>query len=452
MNSSQRETAPDATWGPWFAGLVFAAYAAILLAHRAPPSLTDYADWTYEGVLLRNHILGHPDPTHLLKHYPVPNSAATIGIGLLALVLPWTLAAKAWLIVQFTLTFAALRHIAHTLRVRTLFWLVLPQAVFLNLNFWYGLVNFQLGLCWILFLISILLRRQDSSGRDWPVGLVLLLAFFTHMLSFAFCCLLILLYCRQIRSWKLLWQLIPGALLSAWYLFGRFFWAGNADGHVGIGAVARDYSLAFWIFKLNTLPRFLGFVNPGAAGPQLLGRPLYLVLFGLNLVLAIVLTVMLYRCARRVWRQGIPENFIFNAALVMLPCFLLVPGAAFGVYDPGGRLLQMALVAGLPLCTSGFAPNSIWLARLAGFSSVALTAAGLYLFAITGFQPNYLPAAPRLPHLIADFALVPNSDQDAYYRALEHGYESWPVFPTGMFLNQRPAHAPGTPFTAAPSR
>ena len=152
------------------AGLLL-TYAVILFAHRGPPSLTDYANWTYQGVLLRDHLLGRPDVAHVLKRYPVPNSAVTVGIGVLALVLPWMIAAKVWLCLQLGVSWVALRHLLRTGGGGAATWVVVPQAVFLNVNLWYGFVNFQLGICWVMLMASLLLRRvRGDGGRglgDW---------------------------------------------------------------------------------------------------------------------------------------------------------------------------------------------------------------------------------------------------------------------------------------------
>ena len=93
----------------WDAAGRLLVYACLLWGHSVPPSLTDYANWTYQGVLLRDHLLGHADAAHALKPYPVPNSAATLGIGFLSLLLPWTIAAKAWLCVQLAAGLFALK-------------------------------------------------------------------------------------------------------------------------------------------------------------------------------------------------------------------------------------------------------------------------------------------------------------------------------------------------------
>ena len=151
-------------------------YAAVLFAKARPISMTDYANWTYQGVLLARHMRGLGDTAHLLKTYPVPNSAATLGIGLLALMLPWVTAAKLWLCLQMAMTFVAIRHLARTIHATGALWFVLPQAAFLGVNWWYGFVNFELGLAWVLLVASMLLRRvRGHPGCDGTLGVVFVL-------------------------------------------------------------------------------------------------------------------------------------------------------------------------------------------------------------------------------------------------------------------------------------
>src|SRR6187402_3216168 len=117
---------------------LFSAYILLILLHRAVPLLGDYSIWTYEGVLFRNHLLGVADAFHTLKHYPVPNSATTLGIGLLALAMPWQMAAKLWLCLHLAFSAFALRSLLRATKAPAALWFILPSATFLNLNLWWG--------------------------------------------------------------------------------------------------------------------------------------------------------------------------------------------------------------------------------------------------------------------------------------------------------------------------
>ena len=174
--------------GTCYAACLFLVYGVMILCRPEPPSLADLGDLTYQGMILRAHMLGQADPRHLVKFYPVPNGAVTLAIGLLALAMSWAMAAKVWLCVQFGLFFAAIWSVT---RVRTrlgkgdnsAIWFLLPTVACFNLNFWYGFFNFELGLCLAVFFVATLL---NEARREWVVGALLLAAFFSHMVPFAF--------------------------------------------------------------------------------------------------------------------------------------------------------------------------------------------------------------------------------------------------------------------------
>ena len=437
-NLEQSTTPKQSLAAELFGAGLFLLYAVVLFAHKTPPSMTDYANWTYQGVLLARHLHGIADPTHLLKPYPVPNSAATLGIGLFASILPRMIAAKLWLCIQMAVTYAAIRHFAQTISASGAVWWILPQAAFLSVNWWYGFVNFELGLAWVLLMASMLLRRvPDEPARNNTIGLLLVLAFFTHMIPFAFCGLMLLLYARQTERWAVLWQLIPSALLSLWYIAGRFLEAGNADGQAGMVETVRDYSAAFWAYKANSYFKSFGFVNPSSAYGSIalgaVGKPLFLTLLATSLILAALLGWSMIAAARRELQTRSPERFLWLAMLIFLPVFLLAPGTTLGVSDPGSRVLQTVLVLGIALaCRAGAK-----LLPLASACGGILAVAGLFLFArIQLGPPVHETFGTHLPHAIVQFAHVPFDDQDYFYSALARGDFAEPVFPTGMFLNR----------------
>lgn len=440
----------DAPWwaraAEWNAAGLLLAYAVMLFAHGAPPSLTDYANWTYQGVLLHRHMLGLPDATHDLKTYPVPNSAATVAIGLLTIAMPWMIAAKTWLCVQLLLSFVALRHLLRTTGGSAALWVIVPPVVFLNVNFWYGFMNFELGICWVMLTASILLRRereeQGGPVHDLVLGVVLLLAFFTHMIPFCFAALLVLLYAVQTRRYRVLGQIVPAGVASVWYLAGRYLLAGNADGQAGMVSTVRSYSAAFWAYKVNSYLKSFGFINPGSpSGSEeitLFGRAVFVVLLGVNLALCAALGWSMVRAARTAFRERAGERFVWIGVLTMLPLYLLAPGTALGISDPGSRVLQVALALALVLCGRGGGRL-----RLAGVCATVLGMTGMLLFARLGFERDAAISDGRpLPHAAVIFAHVPNHDQDLFYSALDRGEMDLPVFPTGMFLNQSKEPSP----------
>ncbi len=453
-----------ATGGP------FLLYILLILAHPQPPSLGDFGDLIYQGVLLRNHMLGIADPTHLVKHYPVPNGAVTLGIALFAIVFPWTLAAKLYLCTQLALSFVVLYHFLRTriqaghILATNLLGCIAPAAIFLNLNFWYGFLNFELGVCWAILFASLLLRAQSPqhSYPKWLFGLLLLLGFFSHMVPFAFMGLMLLTYAASRRQWRLLWQLLPSALASLWYLAGRFLLSANADGQAGMVSAVRQFSLAFWAFKINSFLKSFGWVNlgtrAGSATLALLGEPAFVALFLLNALLCGLLAWCLLHATRASLRRSphpldispapavtpdrTPDHnqqhrFLWLAVLVALPVYLLAPAAALGISDPGSRVLEVALAVGLLLCPSSRA------LRAAAVCATLQALVALLLFPRAAYTISPVQAsAAHLPSAVLHFAHVPNHDKDEYLRALHAGDLDLEVFPTSLLLNAPAARPP----------
>ncbi|MDE1162591.1 MAG: hypothetical protein PW792_11685 [Acidobacteriaceae bacterium] len=414
-----------------FAAGLFLVYAVILFAHRTPPSFTDFSNWTYQGVLLHNHLLGVPDPAHLLKQYPVPNSANTVGMALLALCLPWVVAVKTWLCLQFLVAFFCLRSLVRAVGAHPAVWIIVPGAVFLNVNLWYGFLNFQLGLCWVLLLAALLLRRAQGVARgDLPVAGLLLLAFFTHMVPFAFCCLLLLLYVWQTERWRTLWVAVPAFAMTIWYVLGRYLVARNADGDTGMQDAAPYLSRLFWAFKVNSCLKSFGLVNPLSADSIWLGKAGFAVLLCANVLLIGILLLLAVRAARRSFAQCTADRFLWLAILSMVPFYLLLPSVILGISDPGARIFQIFSALGIVLaCMAGRA-----LAAWAAGASMVLSVAAVLLFVRFGFQPVW-NADEHALHAIDRLAHVPNNDQDYFYDALNQRDFSLKVFPTGLFLN-----------------
>ncbi len=418
---------------------IFAMYVLIILLQPTVPSLTDYANWTYQGVLLRDHLLGLPDQVHALKPYPVPNSAATAGIGVLSLWMSWQMAAKLWLAAQLIFALVSIRLFLRAIGAdRSVS--ILGAALFLNLNLWEGFINFQMGISWVLILAAVLLRRQNNlqTGRDWIVGALLLLTFLTHMLPFAFAGLLVILYCLQINRFRLLWQLVPSGLACIWYVAGRYLVGANEDGQAGMAESVRNYSAAFWAYKGNSYLKSLGFINPTYGGRSALvewvGRGAFLLLFALNLVLAATLAWCIFSVLRRALFQKNAERFLWVGMVALLPIYAVAPVSLLGISDPGSRLLQLSLALGVLLCA---ARQTKPLAIAKGCALVLMTI-DLAMFLHFAYGPEKSGSAGSpLPHAVLSFGHVFNHDQDYLVQALERGDRTRPIFATGVLLNKR---------------
>jgi hypothetical protein len=430
----------------WYVAGLFSLYGVILLAHKAVPSLTDYSNWIYQGVLLRNHILDIPDPWHILKVYPVPNSLTTVGIAGLALLFRWQMAAKLWLCALLFLSFLSAGRMIRATGNNAVLWLIVPSSLFLNVNLWYGFTNFQFGLCWLLFIACFLLKEDK---RDWILGLLLVLCFFSHMIPFAFACLLVFFYAVHFRRLRLLWQLVPGILLSAWYLLGRFYLENNADGQAGMVSAVRTYSGAFWAYKVNSYLKSFGFINPvtpdGSIALQQFGTGIFLVLHFLNLVLCGVIAYCLASAMISGFRDRTKERFVWVAGSLFFVLFLLVPGTALGISDPGSRLLQATLAVTVFIGLSqGKLPT--FARRTAVVCALCLQASALVLFLSAVFTPEVKgKTAAHLSTEVLLFAHVPIHMEDVALRALEMEDMKLQIFPTALFLNRSNSNSPISP-------
>ncbi len=447
--------------------LSLAAFCASLLLHPRMPALGDFGDWTYEAVLLRDLIAGHAHAGYIFKHYPVPNSFNTVVIALLSFVTGWHLAAKLYLCLQLAIGFFCALHLARTVRPNPALWLVLP-GIFCGLNFWYGFTNFQVGVAWAMLICSLLLRGDRSI---WKYSLLFVLIFFTHMIPTAFAGLAFVLFIWQRRREpdgapgfspvnaarkdeelqpgrsmadspnKLLLALIPVALLTLWYIAGRFFAAHNADAAAHIEAPVRYGSGAFVAYKINSWLKSFGFVNPStnddhSVALRLLGDQLFRVLFLFNALLAGIFAVLIARRARLAFKQHLAERFLWWTALVFGIVYILAPGIALGVSDPGSRALQVALwiVIFLAADTSRFATKASW---IAGIAALALLAANLTMFVRLASSPVVDGATQTtVARPVAKFCHVFYEDKTQYYDDIERGQFNEDIFPTGMFLKK----------------
>jgi len=411
---------------------LFSAYILLILLHRAVPLLGDYSIWTYEGVLFRNHLLGVADAFHTLKHYPVPNSATTLGIGLLALAMPWQMAAKLWLCLHLAFSAFALRSLLRATKAPAALWFILPSATFLNLNLWWGFINFQWGIALAMVFAAMLL---GSPKRIWPLGLMLVLLFFTHMIPFTFAVLLLAFHAYQVKRYRLLLSVVPSALLTFWYVWGRVFLAHNADAQTPMLSTLGQGGYAWMLaYKVNSFVKGLGFINPvdtqRPLSLALFGKPLYLLLLIATLALAALLLWAIAQSARASFHSNGPNRFLWITGGLCGVAYIFLPGTALGVSDPGSRVLQVSLAVALACLTR---PGL--LLKAAAALSVLLAASGLFLFANIPFQPSMPKSEIAINPTLAGFAHAPYNYAAFYLDELEKGELDEAVFPTALFLS-----------------
>lgn len=434
-------------WGPHlYAMALFAAYAAIILVHPTPPPLGDFADWVYQGALLARHLHGLPDTAHTLKHYPVPNSTATVLLGLLAFVMPWTLAAKIFLLLELVVAWFAIRTLALSANTGSWIWYVAPSGFFLNINFWFGLIAFQLGMALLFFFLAANLNRKHHQGYELRNAILLILLFFTHMVPFTFACLVLVCQAALARCAKLLIAILPSAVLLVWYGWARWQ-SGNPDAQ----AVQRlpFHSIGFYAaYKINTILKSFGFVNPGdsyshSLALALLGPSGFAILFAVNLLACGAVLWLVAAALRRTWSRtrqldvnaggyGFADA-IWASIILCLPVYLLLPRATLGLSDPGSRVLQVVFYVALFLC---IAHNRI--TQLLSAASIAMALTGLFLFVRVGYTTTPVAGMPTAPGTASRLAIVPYAAVAGYYVSLNNGDYQTGVFTTGLFTNERP--------------
>lgn len=433
-------------WAPsLYGGVLFSVYAALILVHPLPPPLGDFADWVYQGALLSRHLHGLPEAAHTLKHYPVPNSTATLLLGLLAAAMPWAMAAKIFLCLQLGIAWCAIRCYARAAKSPGWIWLVAPSGFFLNVNFWFGLIAFQLGMALLFFFLAVVLREGTGRAHTLLKAGLLLLLFFTHMVPFTFACLVVVCGAVASRRVRALAMLVPSALLLLAYTLGRFG-SGDPDAQA-VPRLPFESAAFFAAYKGNTLLKSFGFVNPGdlhghSVSLGVLGEVGFLLLFLLNLLVCGGVLWMVAKEPPQVWRAlgrmwysvnalGSRE-VLWLAVLICLPVYLVLPRAMLGISDPGSRVLQASLYAGLFLCCDGKRVG-----RLIGVAAMVMAAAGLFLFARVAFLTASPAGSAALPGPVQRLAMVPYASVAGYYDSLDHRDFQTGVFPTGLFTNER---------------
>ena len=425
-----------AALGNVFAALVFGIYAVVILWHRTPPLLGDLPTWEFSGHVLAWHLRGLADPFHALKHYPVPNSTLTVVLGLLMLVVSWAAACKIFLLLYLAIAYAAIRSLITATGASSLLWFILPGAVFLNLNLWWGLLAFQGAIALLFFLVAILVRRMSADRPEWPVGVLLVLLFFTHMVPFTFACVLLFFFSLQTGQTRLLRQLVLPVLLVLGYIAGRIFY-GNVDSSA---APTRLLAEGFWLSKTNAFVKSFGFINPvlddlvHSAAHAALGTPVFALTFALNLLLCVAVFVVLLRGAGCVVSDH-PYAFIWMGASLAMMAFLLVPASLLGISDPGGRILQTVLPIALCFCRPGGVARLPF--RVAAVCAVALAIAGTAVFVKVPWSYPSPQAARTLPRPMERLARAPYGYQRGFADDTAAGrIDTW-AFDTGVLLNLR---------------
>ncbi len=435
----------------------------VLLASPHPPVLQDYPDWVYQGVLFAKLVTRHPVPGYALKHYPVPNSVTTVGVGLLSLVVGWQAAARLWLVLVLAALGAACLRVVRRLGGQHDAALpVFAASVVVGLDLWNGSINFQLSLALFLLLLAHLLKPGASKVGT---ALLSLLSFFTHMLPCGAGLLAITALALQERDARRLLPAVPTILCVGWYALSRdpgparqsplhllpavlalgavLFWTARASPEADpsvrragtwavvwppplptpmMVAVSKVLMLFGWLGPLNLL-------TAGTSGNRVfwpLGA--FLCLSVVGIAAAGLGGWTLCSTCIRFCRSADPRRFVAVTALGLAAMAALSPLDALGVTTIDSRFLHLALATGLGLLSlvAGRRVTVLaWLAAIVG-------CVNLVQFAAVQFQPATISVPPGR-HVLLGVSPVAPAVRFGYYNALWGGqYDKW-IFPTAMF-------------------
>ena len=349
--------------------------------------------------------------------------------------MPWQAAAKIWLLIEVSLGLWCADRLRRSCGDGQSWQVVVVAAsALLGINLWYGFTNFQFGTYFAMLFCSLLLQKTQSR---WAYGALLVLLFFSHMIPFGFALCLLVLYAMQSGRWHLLWQALPAMLLCLWYFAGRFSHS-DVDGTSGMQASVPYGSLLFFGFRINTYLKCWGFVNTVSNFQdsillRLTGTTTFVLLFALNLLIGIAFLILIARTARKAIAQRSGQSFFWLAVSLFFIVGLIMPGAAAGISDPGGRMLQVAVWCAACVTVS----QSQWTGRLLASCSVALMAFSIYQIHVVAERPPMIGSVDGpLPARMRQFGHVAYLDHSTDYDSIDQKQMNVDIYPTAMFLEK----------------
>ena len=428
MSNTSTSTS-QAQFAAWtFFGLVMLSYSCVVLLATNPPPFVDFPDWVYQGVLFHGVLTGHPIAGYALKHYPVPNSTTTICLGLLDTILPWQWAAKLWVVMYFALASFSTWLLSKALHLQAWQLIVaIPGILFLNLNFWYGHISFEIGLCLVMLLAALLIRHASQTS----IAILLTAIFFTHMEACAGALLLLAVWVAFTHEARRLWTATLPALLTLWYAIARFT-GGNADSR---GIPPADFAYGsgrFLIYKANTFAKTFGYVNSISSNglsqtERFFGRNGLLVLIVLSLCIAGFALFAIFRAIANL--DSLERRVLGTFALLLLLISLFLPQAILGTFDPGSRLLLMAAATGFYLVDWPRKSST-----LIAILSIVFCLINLLQLAKIERNPT-IPGHQRdLPVALTTYGHVQPDTRIIDYQRLQQGEMDLDIFSTAMFL------------------
>ncbi|WP_321884377.1 hypothetical protein [Paraburkholderia bannensis] len=309
--------------------------------------LQDYNEWTYQGYIAAQILLGHLDAPlaahYAFASYPVPNSAVQAILTALNCVVPATLAsrlvASAYSVFAIMLAWRMSLRIAPSRNVSVFF--VLLVCVYFNTPFWNGYMNYQMGM--LLFTVWLLLDPSTRRKPQW-VLLFTMLAFFTHAVIWA--AILLMIGLDVLRRRRI------AAALPALASIGLFAWYA-AQRHTPVlpDPLAHAGTVKFVVYKLYTLAKLgpyhhFTYDDGVVSSFESAG---YYVGCAVNAAFAVGIVVLLGASLRLAKGPRLTDERI--TACVLFALFMLLPAVISDLVNPGERVLYPALL--LMLCSSG---------------------------------------------------------------------------------------------------
>jgi len=321
---------------------------ALIWGHRFPP-MQDYPIWLSEGEVFRRCLSGSAGDNFSIVPYPVPNTASTAVIGLLALAMPIESAGKVFLSLAMAIYAAGAYRITTPSpgQQRGILSLT-PLAWMLGFPFFHGNINYYLAVGLLLVGGGYLIRRAESlsSARLGPLLALSLALFFSHALVLAAWVALLAAYLADRRrrgQWKTAaWSLAPVAVLWVGYLAGRV-----VRPMVPLYGPAEPVaSVTLWV--KNKITELLYYLCP--FGQFHLSSPgaWPVALAAANAVALAGLAVLAVAVAWRTSRDK-HDRWLLAGCGVYLLGWMVAPLYLGGVSSPGQRLVLPALLGGLSL-------------------------------------------------------------------------------------------------------
>lgn len=319
------------------------------------PFLHDYGEWVFQGRVLH---LKLADPSRVtgyeLYSYPVPYQLAQYALAALNVLFEPIVAGKMLILVYVVATAVTIAAFCRRYYIereqQLLAWSLLTLVAIFSSFFWYGYLGYQIGLILLLAFLAIV----RSSISPALVMVFTVLAYFTHATIYLQILVVIgIAFITGVLKWRHLLAVLPSALLSAWFLIGRYLSG-------GVGGSGNSEWTSFTeavIYKLGMVTMHGPFKNfLGQDGSSLIESwpLLYWAGVGTNVIIMVVLGVLGCVAMVRLVRSGAHERspvgmLIAWVLAALVGTYCLAPYNFFGLVHAGGRVIVPVLALTLAL-------------------------------------------------------------------------------------------------------